>query len=330
MSELMKRREFITLLGGAAAWPLAARAQQPAAPVVGWLGSQSRVSEEFRVTPFRQGLKEAGYIEGQSVAIEYRWADGKYDRLPTLAADLVYHRVAAIAVAGIAEALAAKGATASIPIVFSMGGDPVRFGLVASLNRPGGNLTGVTSLNVEVGPKQFELLHELAPTATSIALLANPANAAQTESATRAAEAAARRLGLKLHVLQASTERDLDAVFATMLQLGAGALVISPESLFALQSERLGLLALRHAVPAIAPYREFAAAGGLMSYGTNITGLYRQLGVYTGRVLKGEKPADLPIQQAVKIEFVVNLKTAKSLGLDVPRTLIARADEVIE
>jgi putative ABC transport system substrate-binding protein len=299
-------------------------------PVVGWLGSQSRVSEEFRVTPFRQGLKETGYIEGQSVAIEYRWADGQYDRLPTLAADLVYHRVAAIAVAGIAEALAAKAATAAIPIVFSMGGDPVRFGLVASLNRPGSNLTGVTSLNVEVGPKQFELLHELAPTATSIALLTNPANAAQTESATRAAEAAARRLGLKLHVLHASTERDLDAVLATMLQMSAGALVISPESLFALQSERLGVLALRHAVPAIAPYREFAASGGLMSYGTNITGLYRQLGVYTGRVLKGEKPADLPIQQAVKIEFVVNLKTAKSLGLDVPRTLIARADEVIE
>jgi putative ABC transport system substrate-binding protein len=327
----VRRREFITLLGGAvAAWPLAARAQQPAMPVIGWLGSQSRASEEFRVTPFRQGLREAGYIEGQNLAIEYRWAEGQYDRLPALAADLVHRRVAVIACAGIAEALAAKDATTAIPIVFLIGGDPVRFGLIASLNRPGGNLTGLTSLNVEVGPKQFELLHEVAPTATSIALLVNRASAAQAESATRGAETAARRLGLELHVLHAGTERDLDPMFATMLQRRAGALVISPESLFALQSERLGGLALRHAVPAIAPYREFAAGGGLMSYGTNITDLYRQVGVITSRVLKGDKPADLPIQQAVKIEFVVNLKTAKSLGLDVPRTLIARADEVIE
>jgi putative ABC transport system substrate-binding protein len=327
----VRRREFISLLGGAVtAWPLAVRAQQSAMPVIGWLGSQSRASEVFRVVPFRQGLKEAGYIEGQNLAIEYRWAEGQYDRLPALAADLVHRRVAVIAVAGIAEALAAKDATTAIPIVFLIGGDPVRFGLIASLNRPGGNLTGLTSLNVEVGPKQFELLHEVAPTATSIALLVNRASAAQAESATRGAETAARRLGLELHVLHAGTERDLDPMFATMLQRRAGALVISPESLFALQSERLGGLALRHAVPAIAPYREFAAGGGLMSYGTNITDLYRQVGVITSRVLKGDKPADLPIQQAVKIEFVVNLKTAKSLGLDVPRTLIARADEVIE
>jgi putative ABC transport system substrate-binding protein len=298
--------------------------------VIGWLGSQSRASEVFRVVPFRQGLKEAGYIEGQNLAIEYRWAEGQYDRLPALAADLVHRRVAVIAVAGIAEALAAKDATTAIPIVFLIGGDPVRFGLVASLSRPGGNLTGLTSLNVEVGPKQYELLHEVAPTITAMGLLVNPASAAQMEAATRGAEIATRQLGLMLHVLRASTERALDSVFATMLQLRAGALVISPESLFALRSEQLGSLALRHAVPAIAPYREFAAAGGLMSYGTNITRLYRQVGFYTARVLHGEKPAEMPVQQAVKIEFVVNVKTAKSLGLDVPRTLIARADEVIE
>ena len=327
----MRRRDFVVLLGGAAvAWPLGAQAQQSAMPVVGWLGSQSRVSEEFRVTPFRQGLREAGYIEGQNLAIEYRWAEGQYDRLPALAADLVHRRVAAIAVAAIAEALAAKAATTAIPIVFSIGGDPVQFGLVGSLNRPGGNVTGLTSLNVEVEPKQIELLHELVPMATSVALLVNPASTTQTGSATRRAEAAARRLGLELHVLHAGTERDLDEVFATMLLRRPGALVISPESLFAIHSERLGALAQHHAVPAIAPYREFAAAGGLMSYGTSITDLYRQLGVYTARVLKGENPAELPVQQAMKLEFVINLKTARMLGLDVPRTLIARADEVIE
>jgi putative ABC transport system substrate-binding protein len=327
----LKRREFISLLGGAAAaWPLAARGQQAGVSVVGWLGSESRASEDYRVAPFRQGLKEAGYIEGQNLAIEYRFADGQYDRLPMLAADLVRRQVAVIASGGIVAAIAAKSATTTIPIVFQIGDDPVRLGLVAGLSRPGGNITGVTSLNVEVVPKLLDLLHELVPTASLIALLVNPASPTQDEAITIEAQAAAHRLGLELHVVHASTEHDFDAVFATLAKLRAGALVIVPDSLFNLRSGQLGALALRHAIPAICPYREFTAAGGLTSYGTNISQLYRQVGLYSGRILKGEKPADLPVQQAVKLEFVVNLKTVKSLGLDVPRTLIARADEVIE
>jgi putative ABC transport system substrate-binding protein len=313
-----------------AAWPLAARAQRMATPVIGWLGSESRETEDFRVIPFRQGLKEAGYIEGQNVAIEYRWAEGEYDRLPALAADLVRRQVAVIAAGGLASARAAKAATTAIPIVFQFAGDPVQLGFVASLNRPGGNLTGVTSLNVEVAPKQFELLHEVVPTATIVALLVNPANQNQSERTTKDAQLAARSLGLSLQVLQARTERDFDMVFATLRQLGAGGLVIGPDSLFTSRRELLGALTLRHAVPAICPYREFAAAGGLMSYGTDIPNLYRQVGLYSSRILKGEQPGELPVQQAVKVELVVNLKTAKSLGLEVPRTLIARADEVIE
>ena len=327
----MRRRDFITLLGGAAAaWPLVARAQQAAMPVIGWLGPESREAEDIRVVPFRQGLKDGGYGEGQNLAIEYRFADGQYDRLPALVADLVRRQVAVIATGGIVGALAAKAGTTTIPIVFQTGDDPVRLGLVASLGRPGGNVTGVTSLSVEVGPKQVELLHGLVPTATIIALLVNPANPTQTEATTREAQAAARRFGLELHVVHAHTERDFDTVFAQLVKLRAGALVIGPDLLFFSRSGELGALAFRHAIPATCPYREFAAAGGLMSYGTNIADLYRQVGAYTARILKGEKPADLPILQPTKFELVVNLKTAKTPGLTVPNTLLAVADEVIE
>jgi putative tryptophan/tyrosine transport system substrate-binding protein len=327
----MRRRQFITLLGGAvAAWPLVARAQQQALPVVGWLGSETREAEVYRVAPFRQGLNEAGYTEGQNLAVEYRFADGEYERLPALATELVRRQVNVIAAAGVVAALAAKSATTTVPIVFELGGDPVQLGLVASLARPSGNLTGVTSLNVEVAPKQLELLHELVPNATAMALLVNPANIGQAESTTKQAQKAAHRLGLELHVLHASTEPEIDTVFAKSVQLRAGGLVVSPDSLFTSRRERLGLLAFRHALPAISPYREFAAAGGLISYGTDIPNLFRQTGIYTSRILKGEKPADLPVQQAMKLELIINLRTAKALGLDVPRTLIARADEVIE
>jgi putative tryptophan/tyrosine transport system substrate-binding protein len=329
----MRRREFIAGLGGTAVWstwPLATRAQQPALPVIGWLSNESREVEDFRVIPFRRGLKDFGHIEGQNVAIEYRWADGKYDRLPALAADLVRRQVNVIVVAGLPPALAARAATATIPIVFQFAGDPVELGIVASLNRPGGNLTGVTSLNVEVAPKQIELVHEVVPMATVIALLVNPANQLQSERTMRDAQVAARTLGLRLHVLHASTERDFDTVFATLDQLRAGALVIAPDPLFAGWREQLGALTLRHAVPAISQYRDFAAAGGLMSYGTDIPNLYRQVGIYTSRILKGEKPSELPVQQAVKVELVINLKTAKALGLPFPLTLLGRADEVIE
>jgi putative ABC transport system substrate-binding protein len=279
----VRRRTFITLLGGAAAaWPLAAGAQQPAMPVIGWLGSESREAEDYRVLPFRQGLKEAGYIEGQNLAIEYRSAEGQYDRLPALAADLVDRRVSVIALHGLQAARAAKAATATIPILFEIAADPIQLGLVASLNRPGGNITGVTSLNLEVAPKLLELLHEMVPTATAIALLVNPATSAQAESTTREAQDAANRLGLELHVLNASAEGEFDTVFSSLVQLRAGALVIGPDPMFTNRSEQLGALAFRHAIPAICPYREFAAAGGLMSYGTNIANLYRHVGVYAG------------------------------------------------
>jgi putative ABC transport system substrate-binding protein len=329
-SDRLQRRAFIAFVGAAVAWPLAARAQQAALPVVGWLGPETREGEDFRVVPFRQALKEAGYIEGQNLAIAYRFADGQYDRLSALAADLVRRQVAVIAASGTPAALAAKAATTITPIVFQVGGDPVQLGLVASLGRPGGNITGVTSLNIEVGPKQFELLHELVPAATNIAFLVNPDDPAQTEAITREAQAAARKLGLELHVVHARTERDFDAVFTNLIKLRAGALVITPGSLFASQREQLGELAFRHAVPAIAPYREFAMAGGLMSYGTNITHLFRQQAIYVSRILKGEKAADLPVQQAVKLDLIINLKTAKALGLDVPLSMLMRVDEVIE
>ena len=325
----MRRRDFITLLGGAAAaWPIAARAQQSALPVIGFLQSGLPDLSASYLRAFRQGLSETGYVEGRNVTIEYRWAENQYDRLPALAADLVRRQVAVI-VANNPAALPAKAATTTIPIVFTVGLDPVAVGLLVSLNRPGGNLTGITSLNVEIGPKPLELLHEVIPTATVIALLVNPANP-NAETLSRDVQAAARMLALQLHVLHASTERDFDTVFATLAQLRAGGLVIGPDALFNNRSEQLAALSLRHAVHAISPYREFAAAGGLMSYGGNNTVSSRQVGVYTGRILKGEKPADLPVMQITRIDLIINLKTAKALGLTVPSSMLARADEVIE
>jgi putative tryptophan/tyrosine transport system substrate-binding protein len=327
----MKRREFITLLGGAAAaWPVAARAQQAAMPVIGFLSSASPDAYALRLLAFRQGLKEAEYVEGRNVEVEYRWSKGQNDKLPVLAAELVQRRVAVIVAAGGGPAAtAAKKATATIPIVFGVAVDPVEAGLVASLNRPGGNSTGVTTLNVELGPKRLELLHELMPTATVVALLVNPTNAS-SEAISRDLQAAARALGLQLHVLHASAERDFDAAFAALIRLRAGALVIGPDIFFLARSEQLAALTVRHAMPAIFQYRPFAAAGGLVSYGTDETEYYRLVGIYAGRVLKGEKPSDLPVQQATKVELIINLKTARALGITVPLPLIGRADEVIE
>ena len=326
----MKRRNFIKLLGGAAAaWPITAGAQQPNMPAIGFLNSGWPDLDTYLVRAFRQGLSEIGYVEGQNVAIEYRWANGKYDRMPTMAVELVRHQVAVI-VADTPGVMAAKAATTTIPIVFAVAGDPVPAGLVASMNRPGGNVTGLTSLNVELVQKRLELVHELIPTATVIALLVNPASPNLAQSATTDAQAAARTLGLQLHVLHASTEREFDSVFATLAQLRAGGLVISTDPFFTTQSKQLGALALRNAMPAIYHYPPFAAAGGLMSYGGSITDNFRLVGVYTGRILNGEKPADLPVQQSTKIELLINLKTARALGLDKPPTLLARADEVIE
>ena len=327
----MRRRAFMTLLCGAAGWPLAARAQQPAMPVIGFLSSASPDLYSDRLRTFRLGLKEAGYVEGQNVEIEYYWAEGENDRLPTLAAQLVHRQVNVIVAAGgTPSALAAKAATATIPIVFGVAVDPVEVGLVASLNRPGGNLTGVTNLNAEVGPKRLELLHELLPKVTGIAVLVDPTSPALAEPFVRSLQAAARTLGLQLHVLHASTERDFGMVFATAAQQRAGALIIGPGTLFAGLSKQLAALSLQHAVPTIFQYRPFVLAGGLLSYGSSETEYYHQVGVYTGRILKGEQPADLPVQQATKVELMINLKTAKALGLDVPGTLLARADEVIE
>jgi putative tryptophan/tyrosine transport system substrate-binding protein len=324
----VKRREFITLLGSAAAtWPLAAHAQQPM-PVIGFLNGASADGYAISARAFRRGLKDTGYVEGENVTIEYRWAEGQYNRLPALAAELVRRKVDVIAANGVAV-LPARAATTTIPIVFSTALDPVQLGLVASLSRPGGNITGVTSLNVEVAPKRLELLHELVPAANVIGLLVNPNNPnAQTLSGDM--QAAARKLGLQLHVLHASNEHDFDRVFGALVQLRAGALVIGIDAFLTSHSEQLAALALRHALPAIYQYPEFTAAGGLMSYGNSIMESFRTVGVYTGRILKGEKRADLPVQQITKVELIINLKTAKALGLTVPDKLLALADEVIE
>ena len=324
---MILRREFITLLGGAAAWPLAARAQQPAMPMVAFLNSGSPDGYALMVAAFRQRLKETGYVESQNVAVEYRWAEGQYDRVPLMALELVGRQVAVI-VANSPGVLAIKTAITTIPIVFTTGSDPVQTGLVASLARPGGNVTGVTQLAVEVASKRLELTHELVPTATIIAALVNPTNP-NGEIQSRDLQAAARTLGVQLHVLH-SAERDFDPVFATLAQLRASALVISEDAFFVARLEQLARLALRHALPAIFPDRAFAAAGGLMSYGGSIPDTYRIAGVYTGRILKGEKPADLPVLQPTKFELVINLKTAKALGLTVPPSLLVRANEVIE
>lgn len=327
----LNRREFIALVGGAAAWPLVAHAQQSAMPVIGFLGTISPDRWASRLHAFRQGLSETGYVEGRNVGIEYRWAEGQIDRLPALAADLVRRQVRVIATPeSTPGAFAAKAATTTIPIVFSVGVDPVAVGLVASLNRPGGNLTGVTNLNAEILPKRLELMHELVPTATTIALLVNPSNPLVAETESRDAQTAARTLGLQLHVLHASTDRDFDTVFASLAQMRAVALVINTDVFFNSRSEQLAALALRHTVPAIFQYREFVASGGLMSYGTSTTDVFRQVGIYTSRLLRGESPADLPVQQVTKIELIINLKTARTLGLTVPLSLLGRADEVIE
>jgi putative ABC transport system substrate-binding protein len=323
------RRNFIGLIGGAAALPFAARAQQLAMPIVGFLNGGSPERFASMTNAFRQGLRESGFVEDQNVAIEYRWAHDQFDRLAALADDLVRRRVSVI-VANTPANLVAKAATATVPIVFTTGADPVQLGLVSSLDRPGGNVTGVTTLSAELAPKRLELLHELVPTASVIALLINPTDAAQAEPITRASQAAARGLGLDLQVLNAVAESEFEGIFAKLSQLRAGGLVISAGTFFVNHSEQLAALALRHMMPAIFEFRPFVAAGGLAGYGGSITESYHLAGVYAGRILKGEKPADLPVQQSTKVEFFINLKTAKSLGLTIPLPLLGRADEVIE
>jgi putative ABC transport system substrate-binding protein len=327
----MNRREFMTLLGGAAAWPLAARAQQAAMPVVGILAVTSAEANALRMRAFREALSAAGYVDGQNVRIKYRWAEAHTGRLPELAAQLAQDQVAVlVAAGGTASALAAKAATATIPIVFGIGSDPVQIGLVASLNRPGGNVTGATSINIELGPKRLELMRELLPSVSIMALLVNPTTPALAEPSTRISQAAAHALGLELHVLQARSEHDFDPTFAKLVELRARALIIAPDQLFTVHSKRLAELTLQHALPAIYEFRQFVAAGGLISYGSSETEYYRLVGNYVGRVLNGDKPADLPVQQATKVELFINLKTANTLGITVPLPLSGRADELIE
>jgi putative ABC transport system substrate-binding protein len=328
----MKRREFIALVGSVtASWPFAAQAQQAVMPVIGYLGSASPDAWADRLKAFRQGLSQSGFVEGRNVTIEYRWADGHYDRLKELAADLVSRGVNVIVTpASAPAALAAQAATKTIPIVFETGADPVTIGLVASLSRPGGNITGVTASSFALGPKRLQVLHEVVPSAGLIAALVNPAAGDIAERQMQDLQAAARTMGLELLVLQAGADGDLDAVFSTLLQKRAGGLVIIPEVFSNSRREQIAALSLRHAVPAIFQSREFAAAGGLLSYGGNISETHHLAGVYTGRILKGEKPADLPVIQGTKAELIINLKTAKALGIDMPPALLGRAEEVIE
>jgi putative ABC transport system substrate-binding protein len=330
MASYIRRRKFLaTLLGGAAAWPLAVRAQQAALPVIGYLNFGSPESDTARVTGLRRGLNQTGYVEGRNLVIEYRWAGNQADRLPELAADLVQLRVAAIVAAGLPPALAAKAATTNIPIVFVVGADPVQLGLVASLNRPGGNLTGFNVFDGELGAKALALLHELVPSTATIGFLENPNNP-KFELTTRDVLAAAAAIGLNVQILEAGTDREIDAAFASLVQARTGALLVGGDPFFNNRIERLIELAARHAIPTMYLFSEFVVAGGLISYGTSLREIYRQAGLYTGRILKGEKPADLPVQQVTKLELIINLKTTKTLGLQVPDRLLALADEVIE
>ena len=328
----MKRREFITLIGGATvAWPLAARAQQPAMPVVGFLNSRSQDTAVDRLNALRRALKETGYVEGENVTIVYRWAEGRYDRLPELAADLVRRRVAVIAaLGGVPSAMAARAATTTIPVVFLVSEDPVGLGLVASLARPGGNLTGVNFFNAELTAKRLELLRELVPAATRVAVLVNPVNAETTESVLRDVAAAARTMGLQIKALNASTSPEIDAAFATLMRERPDALFVAGDGFFLSRRVQLANLTVRHAIPAAFSVRQYVEAGGLMSYGSDPLDMYRQIGVYTGSILKGAKPADLPVVQSTKFELVINAQTARMLSVNVPPTLLARADEVIE
>jgi putative ABC transport system substrate-binding protein len=326
----MRRRAFISLLGGAAAWPLAARAQRPAMPMIGLLSPRSPAVDASLIWVIRQGLNDTGFVEGQNIALDYRWADGQYDRLTALAADLVHRKVAVIvALGGEISAVAAKTATATIPIVFLAGSDPVQSGLVASLNRPGGNITGVSSFIFDLEPKRLGLMRELRPNAKTIAILVNP-NSPNAEIRVNDIQIAARNVGQQVDILNASTIREIDAAFARLAQMHVDALLVSADPVFFNRASQLVVLATRHAIPALYSRREFVAAGGLMSYGSNADEGYRTAGVYAGRILKGEKPGDLPVQLPTKFELVINLSTARALDIDVPPTLLARADEVIE